>query len=87
VVISAADPLNLAGIITPGQKVPASHTAALVLWQGRWIAARSGGRTEFFEEVPLALHAEMSRALQRGFRSWSSDQPGGNAEARPRAAV
>jgi ATP-dependent Lhr-like helicase len=32
--VSASDPLNLAGILTPGARVPAGHTRALVLRDG-----------------------------------------------------
>jgi ATP-dependent Lhr-like helicase len=34
VTISAADPLNLAGIVTPGQRVPALRTTRLTLRDG-----------------------------------------------------
>ncbi|MGH7483922.1 MAG: Lhr family helicase, partial [Longimicrobiales bacterium] len=51
VAISAADPLNLVGIVTPGQRVPAVAT--------NWIALRDG--------LPVAaLEADRVRALAEG---------------------
>ncbi|MEK6233697.1 MAG: hypothetical protein N2C14_03210, partial [Planctomycetales bacterium] len=69
IVISAADPLNLRGIIVPGAKAPSLHTNRLILRDGRFIASLQAGRIEFQEEVPVELAAEMSRALHRGSRS------------------
>jgi ATP-dependent Lhr-like helicase len=40
--ISAADPLNLAGIITPGARVPALHTNAVIFRDGLPIAVEEG---------------------------------------------
>jgi ATP-dependent helicase Lhr and Lhr-like helicase len=42
-VISAADPLNLVGILTPEARVPAVHTNRLLLEDGLPIAALEGG--------------------------------------------
>jgi ATP-dependent Lhr-like helicase len=43
VVLSAADPLNLVGIVTPEARVPAIHTNRLLLKDGLPIAALDGG--------------------------------------------
>ncbi len=43
--ISAADPLNLAGIITPGARVPALHTNAVIFRDGLPIAIEEGKHT------------------------------------------
>ena len=40
--ISAADPLNLAGIMTPGARVPALHTNAVIFRDGLPIAVEEG---------------------------------------------
>jgi ATP-dependent Lhr-like helicase len=69
VAVSAADPLNLAGIVLPGPRVPSLHTGALILRDGRCIAAKTGNRIEFFEEVQPAEQFEMTRALHRGRRT------------------
>src|SRR5262249_30142454 len=46
--ISAADPLNLFGILTPDARVPATHRNALIIHHGRLIASRQAGRVEFY---------------------------------------
>jgi ATP-dependent Lhr-like helicase len=43
VVLGAADPLNLVGILTPEARVPAIHTNRLLLKDGLPIAALEGG--------------------------------------------
>jgi ATP-dependent Lhr-like helicase len=43
VVLSAADPLNLVGIVTPEARVPAVHTNKVLLEDGLPIAALEGG--------------------------------------------
>jgi ATP-dependent Lhr-like helicase len=48
--ISATDPLNLAGIITPGPRVPALHTNALILRDGIPVAAEEGRQLVVREE-------------------------------------
>ena len=51
VVISAADPLNLAGLLTPGARVPAV-TAHRVLYEGGVpIASLKGGEVQYYVEV------------------------------------
>ncbi len=43
IVIAAADPLNLAGIVTPGQRVPATSRNRLLYRHGRPVAVLVGG--------------------------------------------
>jgi ATP-dependent Lhr-like helicase len=43
VVLSAADPLNLVGIVTPEARVPAVHSNRLLFRDGLPIAALEGG--------------------------------------------
>ncbi len=50
--INAADPLNLAGIITPGPRVPSIHTNALVYRDGVVIAVEEGRKLVQREEAP-----------------------------------
>jgi ATP-dependent Lhr-like helicase len=51
VVLSAADPLNLAGLLTPGPRVPAV-TAHRVLYQdGAPVACLKGGEVQYYVEV------------------------------------
>jgi len=65
-VISAADPLNLTGIIGGGRRVASSYNSALILQNGRCLAARQGRQIEFFGDVEPSVRSEMSRALQLG---------------------
>jgi len=45
--VSAADPLNLVGILTPGARVPAGHTRWVIFRDGLPIAVEDrDGRTE-----------------------------------------
>ncbi len=72
VVLSAADPLNLSGIIDEGPRVTATHRNALILCGGRCVASRQAGRIDFHEPLPPETEAEMRRALQLGRRATST---------------
>ena len=48
--ISAADPLNLVGILTPGHRVPATPKNRILFRDGVPIAFREGSETHFLEE-------------------------------------
>jgi len=61
VVLSAADPLNLVGILTPEARVPAIHTNRLLLKDGLPIAAIEAG--ELRRLAPTELGDEQLRAL------------------------
>jgi len=63
VVVSAADPLNLAGIITPGPKISAKTRNALALVDGRLVASRQAGEVRIHEALPAALADSILRAL------------------------
>jgi ATP-dependent helicase Lhr and Lhr-like helicase len=64
--ISAADPLNLSGVILPGPRVPAMHKNALVLQGGRCIAAKVAGRIEFLADIDSAEQLLIRKSLQVG---------------------
>jgi len=68
-VLSAADPLNLRGIVTKEDRVTANHKNALLLRDGKFTAVLVAGQIEFTEDVDLALRHEMSRALRMGRRA------------------
>ncbi len=53
--VSASDPLNLAGILTPGPRVPAGHTRWLVYQDGLPVAVIEKGRRS---ELAPASHPE-----------------------------
>jgi ATP-dependent Lhr-like helicase len=65
IVISAADPLNLAGILTPGARVPGTHTNSLAVRDGHFLASQQAGEIQFAENVAPELAAELSRKLRR----------------------
>jgi ATP-dependent helicase Lhr and Lhr-like helicase len=63
--VSAADPLNLAGIITPGTRITA-HTGNRVLYHdGAPIAALESGETRFLVELSRAVEWQAKAALVR----------------------
>jgi ATP-dependent Lhr-like helicase len=63
--VSAADPLNLAGIITPGGRVTA-HSANRVLYRdGVPVAALESGDTRFLVEMGKAMEWQAKSALLR----------------------
>jgi ATP-dependent Lhr-like helicase len=63
--ISAADPLNLAGIITPGTRITA-HTGNRILYHdGAPIAALESGETRFLVELTRAVEWQAKAALVR----------------------
>src|SRR5690606_16628573 len=64
VVLSAADPLNLVGILTPGMRLPATRSNALIVRDGRLIATRQGGEINFLVDVPADQRQRMTRALR-----------------------
>ncbi|MEO8435899.1 MAG: DEAD/DEAH box helicase [Pyrinomonadaceae bacterium] len=63
--ISAADPLNLAGIITPGPRVTA-HTSNRILYRdGAPIASLESGETKFLVELSRTMEWKAKAALLR----------------------
>jgi ATP-dependent Lhr-like helicase len=63
--ISAADPLNLVGIITPGHRVPATPKNRVLFRDGVPIAFQEGSETHFLDEELAADRWRLRRALQR----------------------
>ena len=62
-IISAADPLNLAGILTPGGRIPATHKNALALRDGQVLATLIAGDVEYFQPLDEAQKWELRGAL------------------------
>ncbi len=63
--VSAADPLNLAGIITPGARITA-HSANRVLYRdGAPIAALESGETKFLVEMSRTMEWKAKSGLLR----------------------
>jgi ATP-dependent Lhr-like helicase len=70
--VCAADPVNLCGILTSGDRIPATHKNYVILQAGRCVAAKVTGRIEFYGQVPPEVEAAMRRALQYGRRITSN---------------
>jgi ATP-dependent Lhr-like helicase len=65
VAVSAVDPLNLAGILTPGDKVPRLPGNRLLLEGGVPIAVQSGGEIRYLRELEAAVQWEVKNLLIR----------------------
>jgi ATP-dependent Lhr-like helicase len=63
--ISAADPLNLVGVITPGEKVPALSGNRVLFEQGVPVAVQAAGEVRFLRDVPEQSQWEMRNLLIR----------------------
>ncbi|HEY3910229.1 MAG TPA: DEAD/DEAH box helicase [Stellaceae bacterium] len=64
--LSGADPLNLAGILTPGPRLAALTGNRLLYRDGLPVAMLAGGETQFFEALDPATRWEAGKALLRG---------------------
>ncbi len=63
-IISAADPLNLAGIILPGARVPAVRGNRLLFHNGRLAATLQAGDLVFLQDFPGEVKDKITRALR-----------------------
>ena len=61
--VSAADPLNLTGIITPGPRVPAIFSNRILYRSGVPIAAKEGKNIRFLVELPKSEQWELEKKL------------------------
>lgn len=66
VLLSAADPLNLTGLLDAGPRIPSSHKNALVLQNGQCVAAKIAGRIELRETLDPSEELRIRRSLQVG---------------------
>ncbi len=83
-ILAAADPANLAGVITAEPRVPATHTNSIALRDGRLIAACQAGETTYWAEfTPSEAHQLDMRLRQIEV---SPDEPARNNEPRRRRA-
>ncbi len=72
VAVSGADPLNLAGIVTPGPRLAALAGNRLLYRDGVPVATLSGGEIRFVETLDAATEWFARKALVRGTRYGSS---------------
>jgi ATP-dependent Lhr-like helicase len=63
--LSGADPLNLAGILLPGPKVPALFSNRLLLRDGVPLAALIGGEVQYLQQVDAERAWEARKVLLR----------------------
>jgi ATP-dependent Lhr-like helicase len=63
--LSGADPLNLAGVLTPGARLPALAGNRILYRDGLPVAALSGGKLEFFGALDGDSRSEAERRLIR----------------------
>ena len=64
-VISAADPLNLVGILLPGERIPALHTNRVLFRNGLPVAKQLNGVTTCLTDVEPAARWEIDNLLAR----------------------
>jgi ATP-dependent Lhr-like helicase len=64
--LSGADPLNLAGILTPGPKLAALTGNRLLYRDGLPVALFAGGAVEFLEKLDERSEWDARKALLRG---------------------
>jgi ATP-dependent Lhr-like helicase len=65
IAVSAADPLNLVGIVTPGPKIAALATNRVLFRDGVPVAAHESGRVHLLTEVEASDERAVSAALTR----------------------
>jgi ATP-dependent Lhr-like helicase len=64
VIISAADPLNLNGIVLPGDRIPAVRGNRLLYHNGRLAATLHSGEVHILEKVDMETQDKITRALR-----------------------
>ena len=78
VTISACDPLNLTGILLPGERVPATPGNRVLFRGGVPVASRVGGETRYLVQGDIGLQGEWkSRLVRRAGRGDSAEQRSG----------
>jgi ATP-dependent helicase Lhr and Lhr-like helicase len=65
VAVSAADPLNLAGIVLPGQRVPALYANRILYRDGVAVAALISGEVHYLEKLEAEKAWELRNVLLR----------------------
>jgi ATP-dependent Lhr-like helicase len=64
VILSAADPLNLVGVVTAGPRIPALASAAIALLEGRLVASYQCGEVQFHAPLEPEQQVELGRAIR-----------------------
>jgi ATP-dependent helicase Lhr and Lhr-like helicase len=63
--VSAADPLNLIGILTPGPRLPALTDNRVIYRDGLPVATLAGGKVDFLTTLDDASRWEAEKQLMR----------------------
>jgi len=74
--VSGVDPLNLAGILVPGAKVPAVYSNRVLFRDGIAVAALIGGEAQYFVELSAETAWQMKNILLRSPMGEASTQIG-----------
>ncbi len=75
VTVSACDPLNLTGILLPGERVPATPGNRVLFRGGVPVASRVGGETRYLVQGDIGLQGEWkSRLVRRAGRDGAAEQ-------------
>jgi ATP-dependent Lhr-like helicase len=64
VVISAVDPLNLAGIVLPGERIPALRGTRLLLHRGQVVATLQAGHVQLIQMFNDDVQEKIFRVLK-----------------------
>jgi len=65
IVVSAVDPLNLTGVILPGERITASNKNKILFRNGKPIAVSKNGQVEFLEDMNPELQWQAQTTLLR----------------------
>jgi ATP-dependent Lhr-like helicase len=63
--MTAVDPLNLTGVVTPGPRVASTATNRVAYLDGVPVAAKDAGKTVTLSEYDPSLRRDVERALVR----------------------
>lgn len=66
IIVSAADPMNLSGIIDDGPKVSVRSRNRVLFYHGRCLAYKDGAIIEIVDEVDCETAADLRRSLTTG---------------------
>jgi ATP-dependent Lhr-like helicase len=80
-VLSAADPVNLCGLITDEPRIPAIHTNTVAIRGGRMIAACQAGQIQWFAEAQPEAIDELTRRLRLQYHVDEPSLNGNQAQA------
>jgi len=76
VCVSGVDPLNLAGILVPGAKVPALYSNRVLFRDGVAVAALVGGEAQYFIKLTPEEAWEFKNVLLRGTHMLAAEPSG-----------